>query len=390
MKKAMATFLAATISLSAGIQASALSAPESNVSERTFFSAEQSVSSGQTVSIAEMLSNCVNALSKNEYEIDAGLFSYAFFYGTAETYSRYTSYTKGATPASDQLKGMKTTVTPTVSKSVFGESSILRIKANSNLTLKLTSEGDEAHNYVCWSPDAYYEFIVEGTASDGKIYLISLDRRFALVKADADSYAITVTLKAGDSFLLLIGSDFNTAKSLSRWISFTASPEYNESARPDFDAMPAIVAARNEKINALHQAVEEITASPSYTKETKQAARVLLNDAGRRFFRTKSVEEVSNVYASLVASLALTKRLTPDEKERNRAFLSAFDRLSDLMVSVDRETYASVYDRIEALYEEGLEAINAADTATRVEYQYSIYQGRIRTILSTYGKGDSK
>ena len=46
----------------------------------------------ETVSIAEMLSNCVNALSKNEYEIDAGLFSYAFFYGTVRIKQIFLTY----------------------------------------------------------------------------------------------------------------------------------------------------------------------------------------------------------------------------------------------------------------------------------------------------------
>ena len=273
------------------------------------------------------------------------------------------------------------------------EASILKIIAKSDMTLRLTSESDEAHDYICWAPDAYFEYLAEGKASDGNTYRVSLNRRFALVKAAENSYAMDVTLKKGDAFLLLIGLDFKmpkATKSVARWIHVQVSADYHAANRPDYDAMPAVVAARAEKTSLLAEKANGITEAAGYSADSSKAAKAVLADAERRFARTVSVGDVEQVYGSLLSSLAAAERLTPNVSGLSAAIATAVGRLDALMTSVDRTKYAPVYEQIEALYYEGLQAIYNADTPAHAEYTFDIWQNRIYTLIFACRQGGTK
>ena len=382
MKKRAAALFAASLSLLGGIGASAqtvttvVSAPQTAPFNTAF-----------ETDIAAMFNQCETALKNGGYEVENTYFSSAFDYGSPDKLTRYTRSSEG------KLQGAASALTAERANPFLGEASILKIVAKSDMTIRLTSEGDEAHNYICWAPDAYFEYIAEGKASNGNTYRISLDRRFALVKAAENSYAMDVTLKKGDALLLLIGLDFKmpkATKSVARWIHVQVSADYNAARRPNYDAMPAVVAARTEKTNLLTGKANKIITAKGYSAESVAAAKAVLADAERRFARTTSVGEVEQVYGSLLSSLAAAERLTLNANELSVAVANAVGKLDALMASVDRAEYAPVYGQIEKLYYEGLQAIYDADTPTRAEYTFCTWQDRIYTLIFACRQGGAK
>lgn len=49
----------------------------------------------------DMLSACVDALSRGSYVIDTPSYTYAFYHGSPDSLQKYTQYTKGATSTQD-------------------------------------------------------------------------------------------------------------------------------------------------------------------------------------------------------------------------------------------------------------------------------------------------
>lgn len=383
MKKTVASLLATGITLSAGIAASA-AAPDP-LRPSPLQSAGQTVVT--TVTSASILTDCVDALERGSYGGENEYLSYAYYFGSPEDLKPYQTFVNDAGNVSDQLKGTSTLANRWLSQSVKGESTIIKLTAKTDLTLILTSESDASHKYICWSPDSYFEYIAEGVASDGNTYQISLDRRFALVDAAENSYAAEITMKAGDSFLFVFGSDFKSAKSASRWIHFSVSTAYDPAARPDFDAMPAITALRRDRLEALTALANAVSAENGFSADSVAAARAALADAPRRLARTRTAADVEAVYASLVRSIELSHRLTLRDDELSAAVSETCAKLDALMSSVDRAKYAAVYDRVEALYYEALEKTYAASNPTSARYQYTVAQAYIRALLSACEKG---
>lgn len=379
MKKTAAALLAAGIVLSAGITASATDSPtvkESNA-----------VVQLSPMTSATILSACIDALENGSYGGETEHYTYAYYYGSPSSLQKYSNYSNDLTDALDRMNGSKTLVNRWLSQSIVGESTIIKLTAKTDLTLHLTSDSDASHKYICWSPDSYFEYIVEGQASDGKTYRISLERRFALVDAAKNSYATEITLKAGDSFLFLFGSDFKTAKSASRWIGFSVTTDYDASKRPDFDAMPAVMALREEKLADLTRLANAVSAEAGFSADSVAAARAALADAPRRLERTKTTAEVTAVYESIARSIELCQRLTVTDDALQAAVFETCSKLDALMASVDRSKYAAVYSAVEECYYEGLEKTYAATTPSNARYQYSVYQNKILTLLYACEKG---
>ena len=260
------------------------------------------------LTVGNMLSECVKALQNGEYTVDCGAFTYAFYYGTPEKLCRYERFETGDGPEADRLVGEQTAVNRWMSQSIVGESTVLRIEARESLRISIASEADAPHQYTCWSPDSYFEYLVEGCASDGNRYLASLERRFARVKAVENTYAKEIELLAGDAFLLVYGSEFRSVKTASRWLTFTVSPMDVPTNRFDFDAMPAVLAARKQTVEALGARVASIESAEDSDAEIAKAARAVLEDAPRQLFRTRTLAEVERVARSLQASLDATLR----------------------------------------------------------------------------------
>ncbi|MBE6634372.1 MAG: hypothetical protein E7620_08555 [Ruminococcaceae bacterium] len=381
MKKAAAALLAAGITLSVGFTSSAVSETSgvfAKAPQRTVVS---------TVTSATILSDCVAALGSGSYGGENEYLTYAYYYGTPENLRPYQKFNNDNGGSGDRLNGSSTLVNRWLSQSINGESTIIKVTAKSNLTLILTSESDASHKYICWSPDSYFEYIAEGAATNGTIYRISLDRRFALVDAPANAYAAEVTMQAGDSFLFVFGSDFKTAKSASRWIHFSVSTDYDPASRPNFDAMPALTAKRLERINALTALANAVSQENGYSRESEAAACAALADAPRRMERTRTEADVEAVFQSIAGSIEAAKRLTLREDELSTAVQETCARLDALMASVDQVKYAAVYDRVEALYYEALEQTYAATNPTSARYQYNRYQPYIYALLNACEQG---
>ena len=388
MKKTAAVLLAAGLSLFPG----AATVPQTPAAVRnTVIEAqgERDFSAAFSTNIASMLSSCVDRLFAGGYEEENAYFSYGFYYGTPDGLCRYekSRAVNGINNSYDALQGVKTSVKRTVAQAYTGESSILKITAKRDFTLRLTSESDDAHSYICWAPDAWFEYLAEGKASDGKVYRVSLDRRFLSVRAAENTYSIDVALKEGEVFLLVLGLDFRmpNAKNASRWIGFSADDRFDPALHPDFDSMPAVVAAREEKIAALTAAAGAVSAANGWSDRSVAAAKALLADAGRRFSRANSLSDVDRVYDSLLASLDAAKRLPPDRAELDAAIRDCSAKLESLMRSVDPDRCGAVLGQIEALCSEGLEAIRSADTPERAAYRYADFQNRIRTLIRAAG-----
>ena len=388
MKKTAAALLAASLSLVSGF---GTAAQARSVARNTVVAAEGETvfSNAYSTDLAAMLSACVDRLFAGGYEDENGYFSYGFYYGTPDRLNLYdkSKAVNGTYESGDSLQGVKTSVKRTVAQTFMGESSILRITAKRDFTLRLTSESDDAHSYICWSPDAWFEYLAEGKASDGKFYRVSLDRRFLSVRAAENTYALDVALKEGDVFLLVLGIDFKmpNAKNASRWIGFSASDRFDPALRPDFDAMPAVVAAREEKIASLTAAVKAVSVANGYSERSTAAAKAVLADAERRFSRANTLSEVARTNDSLLASLDAAKRLTQGRANLNAAIREYSEKLDTLMQSVDTLRCVAVTDRIDALYREGMQAILDADTPERAAYRYADYQNRIRTLIRAAG-----
>ena len=385
MKKTAAALLAAGLALSAGITATATD-PSAAEPTPTVANTAQAFSH---MTSATILSSCIDSLEQGSYGGENEHYSYAYYYGTPASLQRYSQFINDTSynNASDRLTGNKTLVNRWLSQSINGESTIIKITAKTDLTLHLTSESDASHSYTCWSPDAYFEYIAEGTASDGNTYRISLDRRFALVDAAENSYAFEVTMKAGDSFLFLFGSDFKTAKSASRWIGFSVTLDYDAAKRPDFEAMPAVTQLKQERLTALRSLAEAVSIEAGYNSDSITAARAALADASRRFDRAGTVREVEEVYQSIVRSILAAKRLTVTEDALSLAVAETCERLDALMNSIDRVKYAAVYEAAEEYYYEGLAKVYEATNPTSARYQYSVYQNKIMTLLYACEKG---
>ena len=389
MKKCAAALLAASLSLFQG----AGTAVQAGTSARNSVAAEQGedvFTAAFSTDIAAMLSSCVDRLFEGGYEDEKAYFSYGFYYGTPDRLLRYdkSKAVNGAYESGDALQGVKTSVKRTVAQAFAGESSILKITAKRDFTLRLTSESDDAHSYICWSPDAWFEYLAEGKATDGKVYRVSLDRRFLSVRAAENTYAIDVALKEGEVFLLVLGLDFKmpNAKNASRWIEFAASDKYYASLHPDFDAMPAVVAAREEKLAALTAAADAVSVAKGYSEQSVNAAKAVLADAERRFSRANTLDDVARVYDSLTVSLEAAKALTPSRADLDSAIRDTLSKLDELMQSIDTGRCAAVMDMIDALYREGVQAILNADTPGRAAYRYADYQNRIRTLIRAAGE----
>lgn len=388
MKKTAAAFLAASLSLVSGF---GTAAQARSAARNTAVAAEgeTAFSPAYSTDIAAMLSSCVDRLFAGGYEDENGYFSYGFYYGTPDRLNRYdkSKAVNGTNENSDALQGEKTSVKRTVAQAFLGESSILRITAKRDFTLSLTSESDDAHSYICWAPDAWLEYLAEGKASDGKIYRVCLDRRFLSVRAAENTYALDVALKEGDVFLLVLGIDFKmpNAKNASRWIKFSASDSFDPALHPDFDAMPAVIAAREEKIAALTTAVKAVSAANGYSERSIAAAKAVLADAERRFSRADTLNDVARTYDFILTSLDAAKRLTQGRANLNAAIRESAEKLDTLMQSVDTIRCADVTDRIDELYREGMQAILDSDTPERAAYRYADYQNRIRTLIRAAG-----
>ena len=388
MKRAAAALLVASLSFISGgvIAPEAQSAAASNV---VAAQGETVLSAAYSTDIAAMLSACVDRLFAGGYEDENGYFSYGFYYGTPDRLLRYdkSKAVRGAWESGDALQGVKTSVKRAVAQAFCGESSILKITAKRDLTLRLTSESDDAHSYICWAPDAYFEYLAEGKAPDGKVYRVSLDRRFLSVRAAENTYAFDVSLKEGEVFFLVLGLDFKmpNAKNASRWIGFSAYDKYDPALHPDFDSMPAVVAAREERMTDLTKAVNEVSAANGYSVSSIDAAKAVLADAERRFSRANTTDEVARVYDSLLASLEAAKRLTKSRSQLDSAIRDCLSKLDSLMQSVDTFRCAAVMDRIDALYREGVQSILEADTPERAAYRYADCQNRIRTLIRASG-----
>ncbi len=388
MKKCAAALLAASLSLfrGAGTSVQAGTAVRNTV---VVTQGEDVFTAAFSTDIAAMLSACVDRLFDGGYENENAFFSYGFYYGTPDRLQRYdkSKATNGASESADSLQGVKTSVKRTVAQAFSGESSMLKITAKRDLTLRLTSESDDAHSYICWSPDAWFEYLAEGKASDGKVYRVSLDRRFLSVRAAENTYAFDVALKEGETFLLVFGLDFKmpNAKNASRWIGFSASDVFDPALHPDFDAMPAVVAAREEKIAALTAAVNVVSVAKGYSGRSAAAAKAVLADAERRFSRANTLLDVNRTFDSLLASLDSAKALTPGRAELDAAIRDGLSKLDELMQSVDTARCAAAMDRIDELYREGVQAILDADTPGRAAYRYADYQNRIRMLIRAAG-----
>ena len=390
MKKTAAALLAAGMLLTAGFSASAVSAQGGSASV-----AQESAEQSPKLGTGDMLSNCIDAIANGGYTVDTDYFSYAYYYGTLEQPLRYETYVNGDN-STDKLQGKKTLANRWSSTATLGESTLIKVTANKNITLHITSDSDASHKnystgkgYIHYSPDTYFEYVAEGKADNGETYRISLDRRYAIVDAAENAYAIDVTMKKGDSFWLVFSSDFVTPspKALQRWFTFQASTDYSEATRPNFNIMEAVVALREQKITALTQQANAITEAAGYTSDSVTAAQNTLADAPRRFARTESTQEVLAVYDSLLASLENAKRLTVNEDTVAAAITAASGKLDALVNGIDSQKYAPVYAEIEELYYEGLEKILTADTVTRVNYQYSKYENKILTLIYACDKG---
>lgn len=281
------------------------------------------------LTLGEMLSECVKQLKNGRYEVEQGAFSYAFYYGMPNDLHHYEKFETGDTSSEDSLVGEQTTVNRWMSQSIKDEATILRIEAHEPLTLALTSESDIAHGYTCWAYDAYYEYIVEGEASDGKRYLVSLEQRYAEVKANENAYAKQITLGAGDAFLLVIASEFKTVKSVSRWIRIDFAPAEGLSSRFDFDAMPALVAMRRETVKSLADRVEAM--KPQLSPSALFAAQAVVEDADRRLFRTRTPLQVEAVERSMLDSLDVIAGV-----ERTNTVPIPFDIPKELPEDTDR------------------------------------------------------
>ncbi len=384
MKKTVVALLATLMLLSVGFSIFAVSAEGGasvNMKKDALWS--------DAIGTGDMLSLCIDAIAAGGYTVEGDFFSYAYYYGTLESPQRYKNYVNGNN-TTDKLQGNKTLANRWSSTATIGESTLIKVIANKDITLHITSDSDSSHingstgkSYIHYSPDTYFEYVAEGVGNDGQVYRISLDRRYALVDAAENAYAMDVTMKSGDSFWLVFGSDFVTPspKALQRWLTFRASTDYNEEDRPNFNAMAEVVSLRQEKLASLKAAVGAITEAAGYTKSSQTAANNTLADATRRFARTKTTKEVLAVYDSLLLSLENAKRLTVNPDELALAKTEARDKLDSLVGGLDSAKYAPVSDEIDALYYEGLKQIVDADTPIRVNYQYSKYENKILTLI---------
>ena len=83
----------------------------------------------------------------------------------------------------------------------------------------------------------------------------------------------------------------------------------------------------------------------------------------------------------MLASFESAKRLTKSNNALDTTITDSTQKLTNLLISLDATKYAAVYEEIEALHEEGMKKIQEANTPVRAEYQYSVYQNKIYTLL---------
>lgn len=384
-KTAAAAILAAGVLLSAG----ALTGPHLDSHPHSVASA---AALAQKIYTGDMLSSCIDAIAGGNYTVEGECFSYAYYYGTLDALKPYTKFVNGNN-TTDKLEGNKTLANRWASSATLGESTIIKLTARRDISLQITSDSDASHNnYIHYSPDTYFEYIAEGEADNGKRYRISMHRQYALVDAAENSYAFSLSMKEGDSFYLLFGSDFVTPspKSLSRWLTFSATEDYKEEDRPDFNSMPRILELRADRLSKLEAQALTVSAENGYSTASVNAAAATLADAPRCMQRASTEAEVEAVYQALLLSLNNAKRLTVTKAELASVVSALCDRFDELCASIDPVRYAPVYDETQAYYYEGLQKILTANTPTRANYQYSYYENKILNLIYACDGGFGK
>lgn len=270
-------------------------------------------------------------------------------------------------------------------RGIAGDSVILKITAKAQMTLKITSEADTAHNAIAYSTDTCFDYYVEGKASDGSLQRRLLKRKWVEVKAPADTYAATVTLDSGDSFLFVYTNPFSSVKNAYRWLHLSVQNTYSDALHVNFDAEKALEEKRRELGSALKDEIKKAI-EKGLSKEKAKQLQALSQDIDRRLARAQNDEKISAATENVRAAIDAASDVTDASLELSRAILDNISKLEKITDGADMTKIPEkLAEEIDSLTFACQAELSSAKSVRRANYVFSVYQNRIRNILRACG-----
>lgn len=313
--------------------------------------------------------DAVSRTIANDYgDVEFTLIDVGLFYGSVEDPKRFTHHEgDGSGSAADVLIEGKTAIKRWQIEADAGKAVVIKATAKQNVKLSLTHRATDWENGIVWSTHTAFRFMAIDEAGTPFV----LKKTPVASTMPENHYAISVHLKAGDSFYIEYYTN-NEWGTLDFQPDLTANTtEYNADERPDYQAMRDMQARKDEMCDALDTYFASL-AEDDFSLGNWERLKSLLQEAKAAIGEAQDAATLEQVYTTADADIKAVPTVAQEAAALETYKTEKLAELNDYVAALTRKSYTDdEWATVEAAVDTFETALAACSTKTKVDVAFA-------------------